>query len=361
MLARTELIKTNSNLKFAIGFVLVANFLFAQEAPGSFQKWDRNRDGVLSKSELQNFERFDRIDTDKDGVISREEAQVFFRFRESRSRLPDGARVKKDVSYAPEISKSNSRLKLDIYSVKGREDAPVCVYVHGGGWKIGDKSRVHEKARYFLEQGYVFLSVNYRLTPEVEFPAHADDVARALAWTQEHVSKHGGDPNHLILMGHSAGSHLVSFVALNTDMLKASGVVPESIKAVIANDTQVYDIPYYESLRPFGLGKTFSDIFGNEKDGWVAASPITYLGTREHVPAFLLICSSGAAGISHDQRLECAQHFASAIEEHGGFVTVSGFPTYTHEAVNKKLGVTGDPVTLAVNGFLETFSQDSSL
>ena len=87
------------------------------------------------------------------------------------------------------------------------------VYVHGGGWKRGDKSRVGEKVEFFTGRGWVFVSVNYRLLPEGAHPANVNDVARALAWVHDHATDYGGDPDRLFLMGHSAGAHLAALVA----------------------------------------------------------------------------------------------------------------------------------------------------
>ena len=102
--------------------------------------------------------------------------------------------------------------QLDIYHPKKTKDAPVMVYIHGGGWRRGDKDRVGEKAVFFNSKGWVFISANYRLLPEGRHPNNVDDVAKAIAWTHDNIKKYGGDPEEIFIMGHSAGAHLAALV-----------------------------------------------------------------------------------------------------------------------------------------------------
>lgn len=95
------------------------------------------------------------------------------------------------------------------------EGAPVLVYIHGGGWVMGDKREqglpmMHELAR----RGWVCVTVNYRLSPRATWPAHVVDCKRALAWVREHIAEHGGDPAFIALSGGSAGGHLAALAAL---------------------------------------------------------------------------------------------------------------------------------------------------
>ena len=109
------------------------------------------------------------------------------------------------------------RHKLDILTrrIVPDEPAPVLVYIHGGGWVMGDKRQqgiplMHE----LVKRGWVCVAVNYRLSPRATWPAHIVDCKRAVAWVRQHIAEHGGDPGFIAVSGGSAGGHLSSLLAL---------------------------------------------------------------------------------------------------------------------------------------------------
>ena len=114
----------------------------------------------------------------------------------------------------------NYRHKLDILTRRfvRAERAPVLVYIHGGGWVIGDKRQqgiplMHE----LVQRGWVCVAINYRLSPRATWPAHIVDCKRAVAWVREHIAEYGGDPDFIAVSGGSAGGHLSSLLALTPD------------------------------------------------------------------------------------------------------------------------------------------------
>ena len=126
----------------------------------------------------------------------------------------DEVEVIKDVAYHGDHGR---RGLLDIYRPRSsrREDAPVMLQVHGGGWTIGNKDEqgiplmLHMAAR-----GWVCVAINYRLSPRDAFPAHIIDVKRAIAWIRENIREYGADPAFLAVTGGSAGGHLTALAAL---------------------------------------------------------------------------------------------------------------------------------------------------
>ena len=110
----------------------------------------------------------------------------------------------RDVRYGP-----HARHRLDVYRRPGLAGAPVVVFVHGGAFIRGDKDSNAEiyanVPRYFARHGCVGISIEYRLAPEAVYPGGALDTGLALAWARAHAHEHGGDPNRIILIGHSAG------------------------------------------------------------------------------------------------------------------------------------------------------------
>ncbi len=119
------------------------------------------------------------------------------------------------------------RHRIDIYDAPDVHDAthpkgakPVFLYIHGGGWVIGNKREQGQPlVRLLAARGWLAFSANYRLSPRATFPDHIIDVKRAIAWVREHAPEYGGDPSFLALGGGSAGGHLTALAALTPDEL----------------------------------------------------------------------------------------------------------------------------------------------
>src|SRR5262249_28622897 len=99
--------------------------------------------------------------------------------------------IKRAIPYA---DPAHERQVLDVYSPGGAKNLPVVFWIHGGGWQTGDKKDVHVKPQVFNDKGFVFVSTNYRLLPNVDMETIVRDVARAVRWVHGHIAGHGGDP-----------------------------------------------------------------------------------------------------------------------------------------------------------------------
>ena len=124
----------------------------------------------------------------------------------------DGIDVTRNVPYA-----THARQVLDIFQPHSAQNAGVVVFMHGGAFVRGDKQaspEIYDNLLYwFARHGYVGINMAYRLAPESSFPGGADDVALAMAWLNQHVAVHGGNPQKIFLIGHSAGgTHVASYV-----------------------------------------------------------------------------------------------------------------------------------------------------
>jgi arylformamidase len=225
--------------------------------------------------------------------------------------LPSGAAafsLRADLSYDLGSPPGDPDLnRLDLYLPDGGADgAPVVVYVHGGGWRTGDKGNGYlDKARLFTEAGYVYASLNYRLSPNpidtsnpsrVRYPAHPHDVGEAIGWLRRHVGEYGGDPSRIVLVGHSAGAQIVSLVGTDPSFLRRYGTDPSAIRAVVSLDTAAYDITSRadNETSPLSLSgralywNAFATPAENASEGtWTAASPIEHADRRD--PPFLLV------------------------------------------------------------------------
>jgi acetyl esterase/lipase len=131
-------------------------------------------------------------------------------------------------SYGPE-----SRQKLDVYSPKDAKDRPVVVFFYGGSWTAGSRGLYRFVGAALAERGIVAVLPDYRLYPQVKFPLFLDDGALAVAWVQKHAHEFGGDPQRIVLMGHSAGGHEAAFLAYDRRLLEKAGARPESIVGLV--------------------------------------------------------------------------------------------------------------------------------
>lgn len=246
--------------------------------------------------------------------------------------------VERDIAYGPDPA-----MRFDVYRPPNVLGARVIFMVHGGGWRNGDKAYanvVENKAPHYTSRGYVFISTNYRLGPGPTPLDEADDVARAVACAQRHAREWGADPAGFILMGHSAGAHLVSLVTSAPDIASRWGMRPwlgtVSLDSAAYNVVQIMEAPH---------ASLYDEAFGDDPALWRAASPILRLkGTP--VP-FLLVCSTQRATSCRQ-----ADAFAAQARKLGGRVTQRP-EDLSHGDINGLLGAPG-AYTDAVDAFLDT-------
>lgn len=259
------------------------------------------------------------------------------------------AAVHRDLSYGP-VGDSELQ-QLDVYAPdQGALETsarPVMVYVHGGGWARGDKSRIGNKPDWLLAQGFVLVSVNYRLLPQARHPMHTRDLAAALAWVVEHIADYGGNPEAIFLIGHSTGGHLVSLVTTDERFLKSHQLSPSLVKGVIALDTNALDIETLVRSRPPAENTLYLYAFGDRPAGWRDASPIRHLEAGKAIPPFLLLVA-GTGDSTHSQ----ATAFALRLRSNGHAGRIEVFPDQTHGSINLDLGRARHAPTRAVERFL---------
>ena len=262
----------------------------------------------------------------------------------------DPAKQENNV-FRPETASFGGGLNVDIYrptekpkglfafAMADKDKAPVLLYVHGGGWISGERTKVYNLPVYARERGYLLVSTDYRPVPQTSIDGQVNEVARAIRWTRANIERYGGDPNRIVIMGHSAGSHLVSMVAVK----KLGG----SIRGVIANDVQAYDLPEYHRLRNNSMATVYQKAFGTNPANWVKHSPMTYVDQGSGYPPFLILYSRS----DYERRKALANAFANALRRKGTQVTVYDGRNYTHGTIASGIG-TSSSVTAAVDRFL---------
>ncbi|MEO8747160.1 MAG: alpha/beta hydrolase, partial [Rhodanobacter sp.] len=201
--------------------------------------------------------------------------------------------------------------------------------VHGGGWRRGDKAArgvVQNKIDRWLPRGFMFISTNYRLLPDTVPLQQARDVGLALATAQRRAAEWGGDPRQFILMGHSAGAHLVALLTAEPALANARGAQPWL--GTIALDSASLDVVQLMQGPHLQL---YDDAFGAQPADWQAVSPYQLL--RGRVVPFLTVCSSR-------RRDSCPQAdaFARKAEALGAHASVLA-EDMRHGEINAGLGL----------------------
>jgi arylformamidase len=252
--------------------------------------------------------------------------------------VPEGTREKLDISYG-----SDPAQRMDVFLPPQAKDAPVLFMVHGGAWMWGDKRHsgiINNKAGRWLPKGYIFVTVNYRLSPTADPKGQVDDVATALAKAQSEAGAWGGDPNRFLLMGHSAGAHLVSLLASDPAIAAARGAKPWL--GTIALDSAAYDVVRIMERRHF---RFYDRVFRDDPAFWRDTSPLHRL--RSKPAPFLAVCSS-----ERSDSCPQAQAFVDKVNSLGGRAAIAPI-AMGHGELNRELGLPGE-YTDKVEGFMKS-------
>jgi acetyl esterase/lipase len=326
-----------------------------------FHEFDRNGDGKLTPDEFPASRIFQEADANKDDVLTLDELRAYFQRQSAPGSKPGAAKrsspgdkpvpnpgqtgielVKQnDVRYAEIPGVDPRLLSLDLYAPKGAKALPIVVYVHGGFWQKGDKGRVGELPQLFGKAGCVLASVNYRLSPAAKHPAHIEDIARAILWLQKNAASFGGDPEQMILMGHSAGAHLVALAGTDLARLEKLGVKTSALRGIIPMDSAAMDLR--EMLRKDPRTESpYRQAFGDEPQGWADASPMAHAERGGKLPPFFLAIAYGPA---LENKRRDVQRFVAALRKTGtraDLLDASAFRS--HESLMTEFGKADDPV-----------------
>jgi len=243
-----------------------------------------------------------------------------------------------DESYA-----SSPRQKLDVYRpTHANSPAPVVIFFYGGGWEAGSKHDYRFVARSLVGQGYVVVLPDYRLYPDVTFPAFVQDGAAAIKWTHENIARFGGDPKRIYLMGHSAGAHTAVLLALDGHSLADVSVPSSAIKAVAALAG-----PYcFQPLRD----PTLCSIFGPAAQS-TCIEPATFASAN--TPPILL--ETGAK----DELVppEHSARLAAQLESAGAPAKLVTYPHLGHEGIALSLSPAFTFLSPALKDAISFFQQ----
>jgi len=225
---------------------------------------------------------------------------------------------------------------MDIYNPPGAKEAPLVVFVHGGAWQGGSRNEYAGICAELQKKGIVAATIDYRLSPSVIHPAHAEDAASAIAWLKDQSRKFHVDPDKIFVVGHSAGGHILATIATDPKL---------SAKASVAGFVGlegIYDIPNLAKRWPTYPHWFLNRAFGSDPSKWAAASP-TRLKVVSKTP-WLLVHSKGDELVDVPQTDDFASHLKAA-----GVPVILFHPEgKSHDSVVTSLAHPGDDVAGAI-------------
>ena len=270
----------------------------------------------------------------------------------------------KDIVYRDIPGVNPTLLSLDIYTPAAANGSnPVMIMIHGGSFVRGDKAGdppsdrpplLYPKMEYYTGRGWLFVSINYRLTDrrlplghpqQVTHPAHVEDAAAAVAWVLKNIGRYGGDPHRTVVVGHSAGAQLAALLATDQRRLSVYGNRASDLAAVIALDG-IYDVPeQMPRAAPF-----MPLVFGDHEALWRDASPLFHIENSEPVPPILIVYNAiDADNMPQSQTLS----FGTALHAAGINAETYDAGSKSHDEIGTDLGKSGDPLSDKVDEFLK--------
>jgi acetyl esterase/lipase len=257
--------------------------------------------------------------------------------------------VQRDVPYA---EPKNERQTLDVYAPAEGQNHPIVFWIHGGGWRQGNKTAVQKKPQAFVEKGFVFVSTNYRFVPQVTLKEMTADIAKAIRWTHDHAKEFGGKPDSIFVMGHSAGAHLAALVCTDDRYLKAEGLSLSIVKGCVPVDTAAYDVVKRAAGADPAKTENAYEVFGKDEASQREVSPITYVGKVKSIPPFLILHVADRPDSTAQSQL-----FAKALQDAGVASSLVPAEGKTHGTINSELGLPDDKPTKSLFEFTNRYTK----
>lgn len=245
--------------------------------------------------------------------------------------------------------------KVDFWAGKTR-NAPLVLFVHGGGWKRGDKNMMAGSAKlsHWQDLGYAVASANYRLVPDATVEDQAADIAAVTAYFHKNSEKLGIDANRIALIGHSAGAHLAAFVGTDPKWFAAAGLSMDDVAGIIPLDGAAYNVADQMGENSRLMGDTYEQAFGTDPVRQASLSPTMHTA-GPNAPAFLILHVEREDGTRQSNALNAG---LIAAGTDSSVVGIKGRGMVGHMQINRKLGEPDYPATPLVDAFLtKVFAQ----
>jgi acetyl esterase/lipase len=270
-------------------------------------------------------------------------AFLFFSLAVALDAAPPEIKVTPDLAYksGPTLTAyEQTRCKLDLYAPAEAKDLPCLVWFYGGGLTGGSKAGkgTIAAARRLAEEGMIVAVVDYRLSPQVKYPAYIEDAAAAVAWVHGHAGAYGGNAQRLFVGGHSAGGYLTAMVGVDDRWLQPYRLSPRDLAGFIPLSGQM--ATHYTIREERGLPKT--TIIIDE------AAPLNH--TRQDTPPWLILYAEKDMTLRGDEN----RYFAAAMKAAGHpYVTIQEMAGHDHGSIGENLSKDSDTVRAAMVNFIK--------
>ncbi len=229
-------------------------------------------------------------------------------------RVDGGLLLEADVPYGPDRLE-----RSDLYGGHDLHGAPVVIFFHGGAYAFGDKNEPGglwgNVARTMARAGFLAINADYRLSPRATWPAGAEDVGRLVAWTRTHARAFGGDPDRIVLIGHSAGATHVAGYVFDRRLQPARG--PGVTGAVLVSGRYALDAVPRDANAPEVLR-----YFGRDRAVRAARAPMARLATAPHLPLMIVVAELEDAELAEAARSLAAE--LAGLGEHPWLLRLAG-------------------------------------
>lgn len=208
------------------------------------------------------------------------------------------------------------RQTLDVYVPNERADgAPVVVFFYGGSWQNGSKEGYRFVGQALASRGIIAVLPDYRLYPPTVFPGFVEDGAKATAWAYRHAADYGGQPEHLLVSGHSAGAHIAALLATDKHYLADAGISIADLAGFVGMSGPYDFLPIEDPV--------LQDIFA-PKSSWPQSQPINFVDGDE--PPMLLMHGDADETVYPKN----SRNLAEKINDSGGSAILKLYPGVTH-------------------------------
>ena len=245
-----------------------------------------------------------------------------------------------NISYLEGKQFDKNKHVLDLYVPKGVENPPVMCFFHGGAWSVGDKADTSHIGSYFAEHGVMVVNINYRLSPDVMYPAFMEDAAQAVVWTMSNAGQYGGNTGALFLGGHSSGAHIAALLATNERFLGEHNLSTSIISGVLAVSGA------------FKIEKGFYPrVFHDQDDKRADASPVMHIDDK--TPPFLILFGT----LDMVDVIDQSKSMAKVLKEKKIKFRMVEVTERNHGNIALKIGESTDRTTKEMLRFLSKYSK----
>lgn len=250
--------------------------------------------------------------------------------------VPDEGRVTRDIAYGP-----HPRHRLDIFRPEGGEPKPCVLFVHGGGFVMGDKGPAgapfqNNIGAWAMGEGFVGATMTYRLAPEAKWPDGRDDVIAAVQHLVDHAAEYSIDPERIFLMGTSAGATHVA------DAVAAPGAARGNIAGAVLL-SGIYDLKIAE------LDQFKPAYYGDDQGAWARASSLPGL-VATTIPCLFTISELDP----EDFQQQAAALIAAFVAEKGHWPRVEQLAGHNHLSSASQIGSSVDTLGPIIAQFVRS-------